>query len=206
MAPYVYQIREPVEESRSCPTLLLLHGLGADEQDLIGLSAQLPTVRIVTLRAPYPYEIGFQWYRMSALGSPEPGMLDASQQYLDDFLERELPSGRDSGDLCLGGFSQGALMAAIYTLRTAGRGLRATVALSGYLPDGLTPSARLDGYPIFWGHGTEDEVLPWQMGAKAVEHLQSMGAEVRFHTYPMGHSICLEEMADLRGWLGEVCR
>ena len=55
--------------------------------------------------------------------------------------------------------------------------------------------------PIFMAHGTEDPTVPESYGARARDLLRSEGYAVEWHAYPMGHSVCVEEIADLSGWL-----
>jgi phospholipase/carboxylesterase len=56
--------------------------------------------------------------------------------------------------------------------------------------------------PIFWGHGSADPVVPMPRGSESRDLLLAMGYTVDWHTYPMAHAVCPEEIADLRSWLG----
>lgn len=186
------------------PTLVLLHGLGADERDLepVGraLSRQWQTV---LLRAPDPVPNfpGFQWYRMEALGHPDLTALDNSLDLLWQTLValREAPD-TDPGHLVLGGFSQGALTSAAFIARYPDFGLAALTLLSGYLPDS-TDIPPLRGFPVFLAHGSQDPVLPHAWGMDMGERMTAAGAAVEAHTYPMGHAIHPEELHDLQNFL-----
>lgn len=209
MADFIVQVAEPRGAGPKCATLLLLHGLGADEHDLLGIAAELPEYRIVTLRAPFDYFMGYQWYRMGADTGPDRKTLDQAQDYLAQFIREELPRRYpdmvDDG-LFLGGFSQGALMSVLYTLAQGGGNLKGTVALSGYLPESVRVPANLKGYPVFWGHGTEDAVLAFDWGREAADYLSAAGAALTFCSYPIGHGVSREEMDDLRQWLNRQIR
>jgi phospholipase/carboxylesterase len=79
------------------------------------------------------------------------------------------------------------------------------VGLSGYLPLAATTAAERHeanaGTPIFLAHGAADEVVVPQRGSESRDALRALGYEVEWHEYPMGHSVCMEELADLNQWL-----
>ena len=58
--------------------------------------------------------------------------------------------------------------------------------------------------PIWLGHGTQDEVVVLPRAEATRDALQSLGYTVQWHSYPMGHTVCLEEIADLQRWLQQV--
>jgi phospholipase/carboxylesterase len=107
--------------------------------------------------------------------------------------------------IVLAGFSQGGAIALAAGLRHA-EPLAGIVALSTYLPvaDTLAAERSLANarVPIFWGHGTSDPVVAIQRGEESRALLESLGYTVDWHVYPMPHSVCAEEIADLRKWLG----
>jgi phospholipase/carboxylesterase len=94
-----------------------------------------------------------------------------------------------------------ALMTALrYPERLAG-----AVALSGYLPLAATTAAERAGanatLPIFMAHGTQDAVVIPARGTASRDALRALGHDVAWHEYPMPHSVCMEEIADLNAWL-----
>jgi phospholipase/carboxylesterase len=108
--------------------------------------------------------------------------------------------------IVLAGFSQGGAMALAAGLRHADK-LAGIIALSAYLPLHAALAAERSeanaATPIFWGHGTADPVVALQRGVASRDMLQALGYAVEWHTYPMAHAVCAEEIADLRLWLGQ---
>ncbi|PSR34328.1 MAG: hypothetical protein C7B46_06275 [Sulfobacillus benefaciens] len=202
----IYKVLTPSNVGSSWPALVLLHGMGTNEEDLLPLKPYLPdNWGLITLRAPYtvgPQQ--YQWYHLQELGKPEPNSLSSSLDLVEHFLlqlGQEVP-GVDLGKVVLGGFSQGALISGALLQRMVARGLAGTAILSGYLPESVGLTEPLHNYPVFWGHGEEDMVLPLDWGNDGVIRLRSLGAQVTFCTYPqMGHSVNEDELQDLSDWL-----
>jgi phospholipase/carboxylesterase len=183
------------------PTLILLHGLGANERDLVPVADALPdTLRVFLLRAPEPatgIPGGFQWYQRRGPGDPEPGSWESGLKALHESIAsiRHDP-GVDRHRLLLGGFSQGAMMSANYAARHPEAGLRAVILLSGFLPDTVAVPD-LTGLSVFFAHGLQDPVLPVAGGERMADRLKAAGAHVERHLYPIGHYVSPEEMRDL---------
>jgi phospholipase/carboxylesterase len=101
----------------------------------------------------------------------------------------------------LGGFSQGGAMS-LYTALHAGHAARAVLALSAYLPlRARLPAATPESPPVFWAHGQQDGVLPISYMEIARQLLTASGYAVSTHRYPMGHTLCEDELLDLRSFL-----
>jgi phospholipase/carboxylesterase len=189
------------------PTLIFLHGRGANEDDLLGLSEYLDErFLFISVRAPYPFEWGggFTWYEIIGAGKPEPQMHGESYRRLMQFItdiRRGYPI--DQSRLFLLGFSMGSMMS--YTLTLSHPELfRGVVANSGYIPEDTDITYewnKLNGMPFFIGHGTEDPIIPIQFGNKSVELLKAAGARVEYHEYMMGHEISEEGLNDMSLWL-----
>ncbi|MFZ5815986.1 MAG: alpha/beta hydrolase [Bacillota bacterium] len=205
-----YEIGLPRQVQDGAPVVVLLHGRGSHMGDLMGLRPYLPEEMIlVAPQAPFPgqpwgYGPGWAWYRFLGRNRPEPESFAAGQEALEEFL-RELP-GRlpvQPGPLALGGFSQGGTMSLAYALRNPGR-VAHCINLSGFLAD--HPSVRLSaetvrGTRFFWGHGTADPAIPFDLAVEGRAQLRSAGADLTEGTYRMGHSISTEEIQDLVRWL-----
>jgi phospholipase/carboxylesterase len=123
---------------------------------------------------------------------------------VEALVAREHERGVPGERIVLAGFSQGGAIALAAGLRHA-QALAGIVALSTYLPisaalapERSTANARV---PIFWGHGSADPVVAIQRGLDSRRLLEELGYAIDWHTYPMPHSVCAEEIADLRGWL-----
>ncbi len=199
----VLRPRTPVEGL--APALLMLHGRGADELDLLGLADSLdPRLLVVSARAPARLGFGYHWYDLLDIGRPEPRSFVRSLELLKRFAgELGELYGADPARLYLLGFSQGAMMSGSLTVLHP-QLVAGTVMLSGYLPlaAGLdTDPAKLKGQPFYVAHGTQDPVIPVSFGREAREYLRSVGADLTYSEYPMGHQIALEELEDVSAWL-----
>jgi phospholipase/carboxylesterase len=128
----------------------------------------------------------------------------ASIGEVETLIAREHQRGVPSERILLAGFSQGGAVALAAGLHHAEK-LAGIIALSTYLPTyAAAPeerSAANADVPIFWGHGSVDPVVAFQRGTDSRDVLQSLGYPVEWHTYPIAHSVCAEEVADLRQWM-----
>lgn len=203
----VYKVLPPKQDvTNRWPTIVVMHGRGSNEEDLLGLYPDLPGEwAMVSLRAPEvlgPNQ--FQWYRTDAPGNPERASLDRSVDVVQLFLENltmAVPR-LDTTRWVLGGFSQGGLMTVALLQRNLTAPPIGSIVLSGYFPDTVALDRDLTGYPIFWGHGTRDSVLLPAVAESGVTRLEGLGADVTFKRYPgLGHGVNDQELADLREWL-----
>ncbi|MFB6362125.1 MAG: alpha/beta hydrolase [Halobacteriales archaeon] len=188
------------------PVVIVLHGRGADEQDLLPVARQLPDeLAALSLRAPEALMGGYTWYEidMSAGGlhqsQPDP---DGFRRSLDLVSEAVAAApGRydiDSDRIGLLGFSQGAIMTFSLLLEQPDR-YGWISAHHGYLaetqaelaPDGVR------GTPVFIAAGTADQLIPASRAETAADRFRSLGCEVTFETYQVGHGIGQQELADL---------
>jgi phospholipase/carboxylesterase len=189
------------------PAVVLLHGMGADEYDLLPLARQLPGNAIyISVRAPLPFEWGgATWHRISEDIQPDPETFRKSFDLLQRFLSQAKSTYPiDPDRLYLLGFSMGAGMAVATVLRDPSS-VAGIAALSGYLPEdvGIDYDWKdIAGKPIFIGHGSVDPLVPPDRSHRMSSLLTEAGADVSFHEYPMGHSISEDEFQDLVAWLG----
>lgn len=201
-------------------SIILLHGLGADGSDFLPIAQELQLaavgpVRFVFPNAPVqPVTIngGWQmpaWYDI--LGTESQGRQDEaglrrSMASIESLLAAEaqrVPPHRT----VLAGFSQGCAMALLTGLRHAHR-LAGIAGLSGYLPlaeaTAAERSAANAATPVFLAHGAQDEIVVAERGVRSRDALAALGYEVEWREYPMGHSVCMEEIGDLNRWLLRV--
>ena len=199
--------------------VIVLHGLGADGNDFVPVAQMLDPgvgVRYVFPNAPeMPVTInnGYvmrAWYdiREGDLTQREDEAgLRRSQQAIDTLIEREITRGIPAHRIVLMGFSQGCAMTLLSGLRQSHR-LAGLVGLSGYLPLAATTETERtpanQHTPIFLAHGTEDPVVPLQRAIASREQLQALGYRVDWHQYPMPHSVCPDEVADIDAFLKRV--
>ncbi len=215
------QVLEAQTGPEPVASIIILHGLGADGRDFVPVAEQLDlsavgAVRYVFPSAPVmPVTIngGYAmpaWYDI--LGADlvrredEAGMR-RSQAAIAALIEREVSRGIPAHRIVLAGFSQGCAMSLMTGLRHPER-LAGILGLSGYLPlaDKLAAerSAANADVPIFLAHGTQDTVVALDRASASRDLLASMGYAVEWHAYAMAHSVCLEELADMRQWLCRV--
>jgi phospholipase/carboxylesterase len=199
-------------------TILILHGLGADGNDFVPIAEELDLdavgpVRFVFPHAPViPVSInnGLRmraWYDVVGFGadaSQDEAGLRRSQSLVEALIARERQRGMPSERIVLAGFSQGCAMALLTGLRHP-EPLAGIVGLSGYLPLADTTAqerhpANLDT-PIFLAHGIDDEIVTFDRAEDSRAMLVALGCDVEWHTYPMGHSVSPQEIADLNAWL-----
>lgn len=195
------------------PVLVLLHGLGSNEQDLISFAPQMPPdMTVVALRAPTPYAFGgFAWFDIQWL--PQGRIVDQDQALLNrDRLIREIERisqefAAPGQGVFLGGFSQGAMMSLGVMLGRPDL-LRGVLLLSGRsLPrffDSVHPDA--SQVPVLIQHGLHDEVLRIEEGRAMRDELLAMGVAVDFREYRIGHEVSAESLSDLLAWLASHVR
>ena len=190
-----------------------LHGLGADGHDFEPIVPELrlsKPVRFVFPHAPVrPVTIN-QGMRMRAWydifqfgGGPEDEAgIRASQKLVEDLIAAEKARGMQK--IVLAGFSQGGAIVLQTALRHAER-LAGVLALSTYLPLSATLEAERSAanrdLPIFMAHGQYDEIIPLQRAEQSRQALERLGYPVEWHAYPMPHSVCPEEIAELSAFL-----
>jgi phospholipase/carboxylesterase len=189
--------------------LILVHGRGADENDLYPLLDIFdPQRRLVGMTPGGPLSFppgGRHWYALGGVGTPEPQTFAATFADLTKLLDEQLAEHGAGWDrTVLGGFSQGAVMSYAVGLG-AGRPLPAGIlAMSGFMPavDGweLRPDG-LQGYPVAIAHGTMDPVISVDFGRAARDRLAAAGADVLYRESPMPHTIDPRVIPDLQAWV-----
>lgn len=201
--------------------IVWMHGLGADGNDFVPLVRELdlsglPGIRFVFPHAntmPVTINGGYvmrAWYDISnadlARREDEAG-LRASQAQVEALVAREKARGIPASRIVLAGFSQGCAMALQTGLRHP-ETLAGLLCLSGYLPLAsklpAERSAASLATPVFMAHGRADNVVPFARAEQSRDLLASMGYQVEWHDYMMQHSLCLEEVQDISGWLRKV--
>jgi len=199
--------------------VIWLHGLGADGNDFAPIIPQLvdpawPAVRFVFPHAPVrPVTVNGgmpmrAWYDIAGMrieDKQDDAGLRASVGEVDQLIAREIERGVPSRHILLAGFSQGGAVVLSAGLRSK-EPLAGIVALSTYLMFAerlaTEQSAANAHAPIFVGHGSVDPVVPQALGIAARDALAKLGHAVAWHSYPMAHQVCMEEIADLRAWIG----
>ncbi len=199
-------------------SVIWLHGLGADGHDFEPLVPQLswpgaPDIRFVFPHAPVrPVTLNGgmpmrAWYDIISIdaGRDHDGRgIVSSVNQSAALINREIERGIPADRIVLAGFSQGGAIAVQLALRFPKR-LAGLMALSTYLlfPDRLERQAHKANLelPVFVGHGSSDPMVPFNMGEALARQLESIGHPVEWHSYPMPHSVCPQEIIDITAWL-----
>lgn len=199
-------------------TIIVLHGLGADGYDFVPICSELDLVAIGPVRYVFPHApqrpvtinngyVMRAWYdiRVTDLVREEDeGGLRESQGQIAALIDAERERGMPANRIVLMGFSQGSAMTLMTALRYPER-LGGAVGLSGYLPLAATATTERHAanadLPIFMAHGRQDPIVPHARGTASRDALRALGHDVEWHDYPMPHSVCAEEIADLNAWL-----
>jgi phospholipase/carboxylesterase len=193
--------------------LVLHHGRGSDERDLIGLADFLDPerrLRVVAPRAPLqlPGSPGYHWYLVPRVGHPDRESFEAARAALADLHDRLWEeSGVGPERTVLGGFSMGAVMSYAMGLggdRPAPAGI---LAFSGFVPtvEGWEPSlSDRTGTPVFISHGSRDPVIGVDFAGRARELLEAGGLDVTYRESQLGHQIDPAHLRDAATWLGGV--
>jgi phospholipase/carboxylesterase len=212
--------------------IIWMHGLGADANDFVPLVPELDldsksgaplAIRFVFPNAPtIPVTINGgmsmrSWYDIlhldlggvgtSGIPREDEKGLRSSQAMVETLIEAEVARGIEPSRILLAGFSQGAAMTLVTGLRHPAR-LAGLIALSGYLP----MSAALAGekhasnhtVPIFMAHGTYDPVVRLERALQSRDLLVRLGYQVDWHTYPMQHAVCGEEVDAIGAFIRRV--
>jgi phospholipase/carboxylesterase len=195
--------------------VIWLHGLGADGHDFEPIVPELELtkpvrfvfphapVRAVTLNTGMRMRAWYDIYQFGGGREDEQG-LRASQKLVDEMIAAQ---GLPPEKIVLAGFSQGGAIVLQAGLRHAER-LAGIMALSCYLPIastvGAARSAANQSIPIFMAHGTYDDVIPIQRAQQSRAALEKLGYNVEWHDYPMPHSVCAPEIADISAFLSRV--
>jgi len=202
-------------------TVIWMHGLGADGHDFVPVIPELKLPASLAIKFVFPHapvrpvtlNNGMEmraWYDLLSLDRSKTAKEDdilTSVTWINQMIDEEVESGTPSDKILLAGFSQGGVIALHTGLRYPEK-LAGIMALSTYMPfkenviDQASDSQK--GMPIFAAHGEYDPVIPLANYQDYVPALESGGYKVESHTYPMEHSLCLEEIKDISAWLQKL--
>jgi len=200
-SPVVAKHGEPDPEA---PLVVLLHGRGSNEQDIISLAQHLPSgVAYAAVRAPIAEGGGFAWFANRGIGRPVAASLGATMAWFREWLDEVAPPGRP---VMLAGFSGGAAFAGGLALSDPARFSGAAV-LFGTLPFDAgvpTEAGQLAHLPIFVAQGDQDRVIPAELLDRTWRYLnEQSGAPVVARRSAGGHGLTGQVVADLGAWIAE---
>lgn len=206
--------------SRPDAAVIWLHGLGADGHDFEPIVPELRLPATLQLRFVFPHApvrpvtINQRmrmraWYDIFQLGGgpeDEEGIRE-SASLVQQLIHEQIKLGINTPRIVLAGFSQGGAIALHTALRYSAP-LGGVLALSTYLPLGETLKKEMKEAnrqtPIFMAHGSHDQVIPLARAEQSRKALANAGYNVEWHTYPMAHSVCSEEIADIASFLAKI--
>ena len=202
-------------------SIIILHGLGADGNDFVPVASELDLSSVGPVRFVFPHGptravtinggyVMRAWYDILgtdiAPREDEAGLRE-SQALVEALIANETARGIKASRIVLAGFSLGCAMIFMAGLRHAER-LGGLLGMSGYLPladkTAQERSAANADVPIFQAHGTGDGVIPIERAVASRNALKALGYVVEWHEYPMQHSVCAQEIADMNRWLVRV--
>jgi phospholipase/carboxylesterase len=202
-------------------SVIWMHGLGADGHDFGPIVPELvrpneralrfvfpnAPVRPVTINAGYAMRAWYDIIGIDRHSQPDEAGIRASDAIVRGLIRRENERGIPTNRIVLAGFSQGGAMSLMTGTRYPEK-LAGIMALSCYML--LAPKLEAErssangATPIFMAHGTQDPVVPYALGEESRQLLEKLGYPVEWHSYPMPHSVCVEEVADIAAWLRRV--
>lgn len=200
--------------------VIWLHGLGADGNDFVPIVPELglddlnirfvfphAPVQPVTINGGMPMRSWYDIFVADLVRQEDAQGIRQSQQQVEALIQREIERGIPSERIILAGFSQGCAMTLHTGLRWS-QPLAALIGLSGYLPiaDQISKERHSANQhtPIFMAHGTQDPVVPLQRGQDSYQTLEGMGYPVQWHTYPMPHAVCPQEIRDIAAFIRQI--
>ena len=201
--------------------IIWLHGLGASGDDFVPVVDELKKsapfgIRFVFPNAPMiPVTVngGYimpAWYdilSMSGLSREvdHQGIMD-SIAIVQQLVDEQVAQGIPAAHIFLAGFSQGGAIAYSAGLTSAQR-LAGIIALSTYVPEPawlkMNYNATQRDIPLLAMHGTQDPVVPAQLGHQAYQLAQQLGATAQWFDYPMQHQVCWEQIQQIDNWLSQ---
>ncbi|MEI8134385.1 MAG: hypothetical protein WCH46_04795 [bacterium] len=213
----VYETFRPESLPRNTPVLIILHGYGADEFDLLPIAERVGAkILTISIRAPIALSWGgFAWCNLSATAT---GFTPDLKTRLESeaMLVREIPKiikteGADPTQTYLMGFSQGAALCyslmASTALSESGITVKGVMALSGYIPEDAREKlsmSDLSSTSFFVSHGRFDDLISMNEMYAAKNILNNAHAKTFAKEYEIGHGLTEETVSDLRSWINEL--
>jgi len=193
--------------------LVLHHGRGTDERDLLGLADVLDPERrlaVVTPRAPLTLSgwPGYHWYQVPRVGYPDHASFHATYRKLADFHDELWQrTGIAPADTVFGGFSMGSVMSYSLGLGPDRPPVAGILAFSGFVPTVDDWTADPQGRPdlrVFIAHGRRDPVIGVEFARRARELLTTAGFEVNYRESDAGHNIEVPDISRAAAWLADA--
>ncbi|MDR3452337.1 MAG: phospholipase [Rhodoferax sp.] len=208
-------LERPASGDNTQPWLLvLLHGVGSNEQDLFGLAPHVPPqFHVLSLRAPYTMGPGaYAWFQFAVTPRGERSIDEAQEAASRQLLAKTMAAAAQQLGIApervvVGGFSQGGIMS-LSLLLTQPQLLHAAMVLhSRLLPQVLplaAPAQALQGKQLWVSHGLQDQMIPLASAHATREHVSHLPLTLRYAEFPGGHEIRPAELQGAMQWLEEI--
>ncbi|MEI4768195.1 dienelactone hydrolase family protein [Psychrobacillus sp. FJAT-51614] len=204
---YIHSAPQDLEDNKKYPALFLMHGMGSNENDLVGLVSSFnEKCHIFSIRGPISQPPGYAFFTIEGLGKPHRAVFDQVVGDLQSLIE-ELSNNYsiDTNQLFLLGFSQGAILTQSLAL-VMGDKIKGIIALSGYIPAFVKEEYEhqsVNNLNAFISHGEFDNMLPYEWGTASRDYFVEKGAKVTFKSYPVAHGVAPGNQRDLVTFLDE---
>ncbi|MCP0913850.1 MULTISPECIES: alpha/beta hydrolase [Legionella] len=203
------------EQANPKACVIWMHGLGADAQDMAGLTEQLSinipvrhicvnaAVRPVTMNNNFPMRAWFDIANLDFNEFGEPAGIFDSERMIQEIIANQIGQGLTHEQIFLAGFSQGGAMALFAGLRSS-TPLGGIIALSSFLPNVLQVQQMHKNIPVFMAAGIYDQIVLPVWTKASMNWLQAQGfANITYREYPLEHSISMQEIQDLSHWFNQ---
>ena len=215
------QVIEAQTGENPVATIIIMHGLGADGRDFVPMAEQLDLSSVGAVRFLFPNAPSIAvtinggyvmpaWYDIltaDLVRREDEAGLRQSRLEIEALIANEKARGIPASRIVVAGFSQGCAMSLMVGLRHK-ESLAGIIGMSGYLPLADTTAAEHTPAslktPIFLAHGTRDPIVAMQRATDSRDALTAMGYVVDWRAYPMEHSVCPQEVADVQSYLKRV--
>jgi phospholipase/carboxylesterase len=207
----VYVVNKPLKKTAHPPVLIMLHGFGSNEQDIVAMAKSFDE-RLLTFSLRAPFQVpnsGFCWFRLDFLPNKkfayDYNQAVQSREKILSFIRQACRAyNADSTKVFLMGYSQGAMMAYDIALSNPDK-IKGVIIMNGLLMSN-TSALKMDDKKIanlkfFIAHGTIDNVIDFKDGQSAAEFVKAKKAQVTFKSYEMPHAIIGQELKDIQSWI-----
>ena len=198
-APLAFRLRLP--EDKNLPPIMMLHGLGGDENAMWSLESALPKMgMVVAPRGPHDQgNGGYSWNPAIRAWPPLVSEFAHGVELLEallDYLEEDYEFQRNR--MFLMGFSNGAAMSFSAAMTPIAPPPAGIIAISGHLPEG--DLSLMNGVPVYWGHGNQDAFIPIDTARQDVGRLRQAAVPVTYCEADVGHKLGADCLKNLRSW------
>ncbi|UKT65995.1 alpha/beta hydrolase [Pedobacter mucosus] len=206
-----YKVKLPSAQPEKPALVLLMHGVGSNEDDMFRLANEFEgNVVVVSARAPFTTAPGrYAWFALEitdGIRKINEEQAEKSRQVINLFVNQLTERYNiDQNRVYIGGFSQGGIMSYSVGL-TYPKKFTGIFAFSSRLLAEIKPLIKdkkeLEHLKLFIAHGIQDQTLVVEYGREARGYLSPMLPKLEYHEYEMTHTIIGEELQDFKTWLG----